>query len=157
MSLKVTTTDKGLGLALRRMVALLGPGGMKPVYTAVGSKLESNVHQRFDTKTDPSGEAWESWSAGTAAKREEEGRGTLLEYTGRMRDSLTFVADAQGVEVGFGVDYASYHEQVEPGDGRMPQRAMLFDDGDLSEEDKNDALAAAMRAFKKQLKLQGAQ
>lgn len=144
MSLGVSVTDAGVGLALRRMAVLLRD--MQPIYRAIGSKLEQNVNLRFDTKTAPNGSGWAAWAPATARARAAEGRGTLLEYTGRMRDSLTYFADNQGVEVGFGVDYA---EQVER------KRAMLFDGDTLGQQDLDDVLKAAMREFKKQLKLSG--
>jgi phage gpG-like protein len=153
MSLTVTVTDTGVSLALQRMSARLRD--MTPVFAAIGSRLERNVHMRFDTKTAPSGRPWAAWSPETADERARSGRGTLLEYTGRMRDSLTYQASATGVEVGFGVDYAQYHEQLTPaGKGALPKRAMLFDDGKLSDADLNDAMKAALSAFRKQLRLQ---
>ena len=130
---------------------------MQPVFKAIGTNLESNINLRFDTKTDPNGMAWKPWSEYTKKKRKKQGRGVLLEFTGRMRDSLTFLADNEGVEVGFGVDYARYHEQVTPGKNILPKRAMLFGTpGKLSEPDLNAVMAVAMRAFKKNLKIEGA-
>lgn len=151
-TLTVTVKDVGIGAALQAMAARLRD--MTPVYAAIGRKLESNVNMRFDTKTDPSGRAWAPWSQATKDARAAEGRGNLLEYTGRMRDSLAYLATATDVSIGFGVDYAQYHEQTTPGTGHLPKRAMLFDDGKLSENDMNDAFAVAVRAFKKHLKLE---
>jgi phage gpG-like protein len=149
MSLTVTVHDAGLGLALTRMTALLR--NMQPVYRAIGARLESNAHIRQDTHTAPDGTAWAAWAPATARARAASGRGTLLSYTGRMRASLTHFADNQGVEVGFGVAYAVPHET---GTRHMPKRALLFDNGHLSNDDSNDALKAAMAAFRKQLPLQ---
>jgi phage gpG-like protein len=144
MSLAVRVTDRGVGLALRRMSALLSD--MTPVHEAVGSRLERNINLRFDTQTGPDGSAWKQWAPSTAKARAAEGRGTLLQYTGRMRASLTHLADNDGVEVGFGVGYAVFAEFM--------GRPLLFDDGQLSDEDSNDALKAALQAFRKQLRLQ---
>jgi phage gpG-like protein len=144
MSLAVRVTDRGVGLALRRMTALLGD--MTPISEAVGSRLERNINLRFDTQTGPDGSAWKQWAPSTAKARAAEGRGTLLQYTGRMRASLTHLADNDGVEVGFGVGYAVFAEFM--------SRPLLFDDGQLSDEDSNDALKAALQAFRKQLRLQ---
>lgn len=149
----ITVTDVGVSAALRAMMAQLSD--LTPIYKAIGSKLERNVNLRFDTKTDPAGKAWAAWAPSTAAARKQEGRGTLLEYTGRMRDSLTFLADGTGVEVGFGVDYAKFHEQLTPGEGHLPQRAMLALNGELSQGDLDDALSAAMTALRKNLKAMG--
>lgn len=151
MSLTVRVDDKGLGLALKRMSSALKD--MQPVFDEMGAVLERNVNLRFDTETAPDGSKWKPWAPSTAAARAKEGRGTLLRYTGRMRDSLTHVADSDSLEVGFGVPYAVYHEQLTPGKGRLPKRALLFDNGQLSDEDMNDALKVALRAFSKQLRL----
>ena len=152
MGLTVKVEDKGVSLALQRMSTLLRD--MTPVFAAIGSRIERNVNIRFDTKTAPDGKQWAMWSPETADDRAKSGRGTLLEYTGRMRDSLTFSATSKSVDIGFGVDYAQYHEQVTPGKGALPKRAMLFDNGHLSDGDMNDALAAALTAFRKQLRIE---
>lgn len=149
MRIAVTVRDQGVGLALQRMTAALQD--MRPVYKAIGAKLERNAHLRFDLKEAPSGAAWVPWAPSTAAARKAEGRGTLLSYTGRMQASLTFLASASQVEVGFGVPYAAAHEF---GTKRTPARPLLLDRGNLSNSDLNDALDVAMRAFRKQLKLQ---
>lgn len=151
-TLTLTVKDLGIGAALQSMTAQLRD--MTPINKAIGARLERNINMRFDTKTDPSGKAWAPWSKDTADERKAEGRGNLLEYTGRMRDSLTYFADNSGVEIGFGVDYAKYHEQLTQGSASLPKRAMLFHNGQLSESDLNDALFVAMRSFKKQLKLE---
>jgi phage virion morphogenesis protein len=149
MSLTVTVQDAGIGLALTRMTAMLR--SMQPVYRAVGAKLEQNVHIRMDAFKAPDGKAWAAWAPATARTRAASGRGTLLSYTGRMRASLTHFADNQGAVVGFGVAYAAYHET---GTKRMPKRPLLFDNGNLGRDDLDDALKAAMAAFRKQLPLQ---
>ena len=149
MTLTVTVQDAGLGLALTRMTALLRD--MRPIYRPMGAKLEQNVHIRMDTFRAPDGTAWAVWAPATAKARAASGRGTLLSYTGRMRASLTHFADSQGVVVGFGVAYAVPHET---GTKHMPKRALLFDNGNLGKDDLDDALKAAMAAFRKQLPLQ---
>lgn len=149
----VSITDVNVGKTLQAMRAQLS--SMEPVYKAIGTKLESNINLRFDTKTDPAGKAWAPWSEYTKKKREKQKRGTLLEFTGRMRDSLTFIADNEGVEVGFGLEYAKYHEGLTKGKGIIPKRAMLFDNGQLSATDATDVIAAAMGAIQKKLNLVG--
>ena len=146
----LAVVDHGVLGALAAMTDQLRD--MSPVMKAIGRKLESNVNVRFDTKTAPDGSAWAPWAESTAAARAEEGRGTLLEYTGRMRDSLTSNADAKSLEVGFGVPYAVYHEV---GTSRMPARPVLFDGNTLGQDDLDDVLAVALRSFKRQLAKQG--
>lgn len=111
--IRVDVHDLDIGALLQSMHAQLRD--MTPVNRAIGGVLERNVNLGFDTKTDPGGRAWAAWAQSARAARLREGRGNLLEYTGRMRDSLTHLADARGVEVGFGVNYARYHEQLASG------------------------------------------
>lgn len=85
-------------------------GNPRPLLDELGAVLESRVQQRFDTKTDPAGAAWTPWAKSTARQRAKSGRGTLLEQTRRLRNSLTHAADRQSVTVGFGVPYAAAHE-----------------------------------------------
>lgn len=146
MSLQVQVVDKGLSRFLAKALRLLDGQG-KPINEAIGAALEQNANLRFDTKTDPAGNPWREWAPSTAKARAAEGRGTLLEYTGRLRDSLTHVADNDSVEVGFGVPYARYVDKVRP---------LLLDNGKLGKDDAEDAIAAAMTALQKQLNLRGA-
>lgn len=144
MSLNVTVQDAGVAAMLRQMSARLRD--MTPVYKAIGGKLERNVELRFDLKEDPDGSPWKAWAPSTAAARAREGRGTLLEYTGRMRASLTHVADDKSVEVGFGVPYAEHVER---------ERHMLFSkQGGLGAGDLQDVMDTARREFARQLQLQ---
>lgn len=96
-----------LGLALKRLEQ---PRGLMQ---ALGNVLRVNIERRFDTKTDPSGQAWKPWApatvkaynrADTQRKGKRQGevvrRGTLLERTGQMRNSLTVNAGDSQVEVG---------------------------------------------------------
>lgn len=114
---------------------------MEPLFDEIGSLLESRVHLRFDMKTDPDGAPWAPWSPRTAAQRARQGRGTLLEFSGRMRDSLAYEAFDDRVEIGFGVDYASVHEFGSRKRG-IPARHMLLatDEESLGEEDLADVL-----------------
>ncbi len=135
-----------------RAVALVRSGllNLRPVYEAMGQAFERQVQLRFDTKTSPTGKPWKAWAEGTAEQRSEEGRGTLLEYTGRMRDSLTSQASDDGVRVGFGVAYAKFHEL---GTRFMPARPLLLEGGKtLSADDEQVLVAAAVRAIRNQLK-----
>lgn len=146
MTFQVKVADRGLSKVLSAALRALG-GQAKPVMSAVGAALEQNANLRFDTKTAPDGSAWKAWAPATAAARAREGRGTLLEYTGRLRDSLTYTATNDSVEVGFGVTYAPYVDKLRP---------LLLDNGKLGTDDAEDAVAAAMAALKKQLNLRGA-
>lgn len=113
-AIKLQVTDTGVINVLGRITALVSPSGMRPIYYMIGRQLEANARARFDTKTDPGGRAWAKWADSTAAARRREGRGTVLEYSRRMRESLTHRigrSTSEGVEVGFGVPYAAIHEE----------------------------------------------
>lgn len=143
--IKVSTSDIGVLAGLARLKTAISD--MKPVFEAIGAKLEQNVNIRFDTKTDPAGQPWQAWAPSTSAARKREGRGTLLEYTGRMRDSLTYEAGSDFVEIGFGVPYAKYHEQ---GQG-VPRRQMLLDGNSLSKQDTDDVFNVIFKQLKQHL------
>lgn len=126
---------------------------MAPMMEDIGATLEREVNIRFDTKRDPSGEAWAPLAPSTrnayarADTRPARGggvevarRGTLLERTGLMRASLTHEASADQVEIGFGRPYAGYHET---GTRRMPRRGLLTADpstGELGADDQRSVL-----------------
>lgn len=106
---------------------------VRGVLDRVGALLESKIHQRFDTKTNPDGNAWTPWSPITAKRRARESRGTLLEHSGHMRDSLSYTVGADFVEVGFGVAYAMSHET---GTKNNPKRRLIANGyGELSAND----------------------
>lgn len=144
MAIKVEAGDLGVLVGLQRLYGAISGNEMRAVFASIGRKLQSNVQARFDTKTDPSGTPWPDWAESTRNEREAEGRGTLLEYTGRMRASLTYQADADGVRIGFGAPYARHHEL---GEG-VPKRAMLLDNGRLSKDDEADILRVVLRHLK---------
>ena len=96
-----------LGLALRRLEQ------PRDLMQALGNVLRVNIERRFDTKTDPTGARWAPWRPATVEKynradTQRKGkragqvvkRGTLLERTGQMRNSLAVNAGDSQVQVG---------------------------------------------------------
>jgi phage gpG-like protein len=152
MGISVTVENAGV---LNSLAVLLGRmTDLTPAMRDIGTKLESRVLLRFDTKTDPAGQPWAPWSPLHAKLRAEQRRGTLLSFSGRMRASLTNVPGPTSVEVGFGVEYAKYHEQVSKGKGILPARRMLTADGrNLSQTDR----AAVLRIVNRYLAQQPAE
>lgn len=142
--MSVTVDRAALDRALQD--ALKALRDTRPVMRAIGRVLESNVEIRFDTKTAPDGSAWKPWAKSTAKQRAKEGRGTLLEYTGRMRASLAVNVQKNEVEIGFGVPYAQFVEVTRP---------VLLDKGQLGKEDADDVMDAALKSIKKQMRLEG--
>lgn len=115
---------------------------LEPLFRDIGALLESNANVRFDTKTDPDGKAWPEWSDSTRKAREREGRGTLMEYSGLMREGLTSSFGPSFAEVLLSAPYAGAHES--PGAGsHLPRRAVLTSaDGGLGAQDLDDVLTA---------------
>lgn len=120
---------------------------LRPVMESIGQELESRISGRFETETDPDGEAWEPWAPSTEATYPDDGNGRILDRYGDMLHSLNSKADAASVRVGFGAVagsagdvYAVYHEW---GTWKMPRRGLLFadpDQGTLGEGDEEAVL-----------------
>lgn len=105
----------------------------------IGATLESNIAQRFISKTDPAGNPWQSLAASTLAKK--KGVGSLLELSGHGK-KIQYNAGDNFVEVGSDERYMGFHET---GTKRMPRRGFLTADwqtGTLGHQDELDVLAA---------------
>ena len=110
---------------------------------AIGARMESNVAQRFISKTDPDGNLWLPLASSTLKRK--KGRGSTLisgksEGTGGV-GSLTHNAGDDFVEVGY--DAAGYMQWHETGTSRMPRRPTLLGDfvtGRLGAQDEVDVL-----------------
>ena len=121
------------------------------VLEAIGNLLETNVRNRAALAIDPDGRPWAVWAdstreaypfAGTLAGKglEGAGNGRLLDRYGTMLGSLSYQVDGDAVIVGFGQDYAVYHEW---GTKHMPRRGLLMSDpdrGTLGAEDEASVL-----------------
>lgn len=116
---------------------------MEPVMGSIGTELEAQISGRFETETDPDGEAWAQWSPMTEATYPDDGNRRILDRYGDMLRSLNHKATERTVRVGFGAVaskakdvYAVYHEF---GTDIMPRRGLLFSDpneGTLGEGDE---------------------
>lgn len=146
IELSVQVSSPQLEAALTRLVR--GVRNLKPVMEAVGQELESRVSARFETETDPAGQAWAAWSPATAESYPTDGaHGRILDRYGDMLRSLSHAADDAGVRVGFGSVagtakdvYAVYHEF---GTQFMPRRGLLTADpsaGTLGDADERAVL-----------------
>ncbi|BBL69747.1 phage virion morphogenesis protein [Methylogaea oryzae] len=122
----------------------------KPALDDIGNLLESRVHQRFDTKTDPGGVPWEHWKPATVKRHtDKEGGsiGTLLIMSGAMEQSLSHEVRSRSVAVGFGVEYAAYHEV---GTKHMERRGLLTADpeaGTLGDGDQRGVMEILRRFY----------
>ncbi|MFE1574249.1 phage virion morphogenesis protein [Comamonas odontotermitis] len=136
--LSIDVNDSGFRSQMLQLERRLGD--MTPVMESIGMALESNISRRFETRTDPSGAPWDPWKPSTKASYPEDGNGRLLDRYGDMLSSLNHQADSNSVRLGFGMDYATYHEW---GTEHMPRRGLLFDDpdaGTLGAEDEATVL-----------------
>lgn len=125
--------------------------GRSRLLDAIGATLESKVEQRFDAKLDPNGQKWaplaESTQLRYAKKDRKRKRGSLLERSRLMRNSLTYQVQSDSVLLGFGVAYAAYHET---GTRKMPRRGLLTGDpatGLLGAADRQAVLELLEREF----------
>jgi phage virion morphogenesis protein len=124
--------------ALRRLQAAVGD--LRPAMTDIAATLWERVGERFETRSDPWGMAWEDKANGAPA--------TLID-SGHMLDSLTRRADSRRAMVGFGQPYAAYHEF---GTEKMHRRGLLFADpekGELAPDDEKAILDAVLDHLQK--------
>jgi phage virion morphogenesis protein len=124
--------------ALRRLQAAVGD--LEPAMADIAATLWERVGERFETRTDPVGKAWE--------EKKNKAPATLID-SGHMLGSLTRHADSRHAMVGFGQPYAAYHEF---GTKKMPRRGLLFADpekGELAPDDEKAILDAVLDHLKK--------
>jgi phage gpG-like protein len=130
------------GLFLTPMMAALPAEAQAKAAKDIAALLESYANIRFDTKTDPDGKAWPEWAPSTRAAREREGRGTLMEYSGFMREGLTSAFGPSFAEVFLTAPYADAHERPKS-TSHLPRRSMLTSaNGGIGEQDLEDVLAS---------------
>ena len=132
--LTITADDKAFRDSLAQLYR--GMGNLTPVMQSIGMELESRISGRFESRTDPSGNAWAPWAQSTVDSYPDGGNRRLLDRYGDMLASLSHQADATSVRVGFGQTHAAFHEW---GTQHMPRRGLLFADpdaGTLAESDE---------------------
>jgi phage virion morphogenesis protein len=136
--------DKRIVQSLQRAAAKLTNTG--PLMQQVGARLETNMRQRFDTKTDPAGRRWADIKDITRviyrAIHGKELGGSLMERSGHLRNSIeSHVLGESAVEIGPSAPYASYHEY---GTKRMVRRGLVF--GDVSGQGLNAQVSQQLSA-----------
>jgi phage gpG-like protein len=146
LSIEVTGAEE-LQAELRSAVARLQRP--RELMQALGDMMVGNIERRFDAQRDPSGVPWQQLAPATVRRyaKQDGGarRGTLLQRTGRMRDSLTANAGDDYVEVGMSrlTDGGAWAIPLlhETGTRRMPRRGIFLADweaGTLGAEDEAD-------------------
>jgi phage virion morphogenesis protein len=145
----IEVNDAQIQQALARAAQRVGDTG--PLMLGIGQEMESRIRARFETETDPAGQAWAQLLPSTLETYPKDGNHRILDRTGDMINSLSHEADERQVRVGFGAvggtagdPYAVYHEY---GTKKMARRGMLFADpeaGTLGEGDKEAILGLAV-------------
>jgi len=143
IDLSVEVHSEALDAVLAKL--LRGMKNLTPVMDSIGQELESRISGRFETETDPNGNAWAPWAESTRESYPEDGNARILDRYGDMLRSLNHQADSSSVRAGFGAAaskagdvYAVYHEW---GTWKMPRRGLLFDDPDAGTLGKEDEAA----------------
>jgi len=96
---------------------------LAPVMNSIGMEMEVRVSGRFESRTDPNGQAWAPWAPATREYYPQDGNRKLLDRYGDMLLSLNHQATKDSVRIGFGKAYSTYHEF---GTKKMPRRGLLF-------------------------------
>lgn len=124
---------------------------------AIGDELRAAIELRFETKSDPSGAPWAPMADSTreryAAEDKGAQRGTLLERTRQMLNSLTSNVGPNWLEVGMSRLTRGGQWSIpllhETGTDRMPRRGIFLADwatGTLGRDD-SAAIDALLREF----------
>lgn len=115
-------------------------GDLRQPLDEIGAALETRISGRFETESDPTGAPWAPWAESTRESYPDDGNGRILDRYGDMLASLNHQVDGDSVLVGFGQDYAAFHEF---GTERMPRRGLIFEDpeaGTLASDDEQAVL-----------------
>lgn len=142
-TITIEVQNKELLDTLHRVVNAVSD--MRPVMASIGQELEKRTRDRFETETNPNGQKWapwaESYDPAKGGDRPTDGNTTILDLYGDMLDSLNWQTEGDNtVLVGFGKDYATYHEY---GTKSMRRRSMLFAEperGTLGDDDEEALL-----------------
>jgi phage virion morphogenesis protein len=133
MQLKIDVNTAQVTAALSQAATTLAD--TQPLLAAIGQRLETNIRERFDTKTDPAGRAWTPYKAiSSAIAQATTGKpvqGSLLERTGNLRSGVEHHVVGDAVEVGLTAPYGAFHElgtagRGKKGGGAIPRRGMVF-------------------------------
>jgi phage gpG-like protein len=131
---------------------------MGPLMNQIGGRLEANIRQRFDTKTDPSCAKWADIKPiSRVIYRSIHGKelgGSLMERSGDLLRSVEHhVLGGDSVEVGPSKSYAEFGTLPAGQRGSMVRRGMLF--GRVSGQGKSASVTQALSENDMQGVLQG--
>jgi phage virion morphogenesis protein len=132
---------------------------LRPALEDIGDALENAARLTFVDQVDPYGHPWAPLSPVTLERRRKAGAGAqILRDTGRLANSLTYVASDTEVLVGTNVIYAGTHEFGAPRGsygatrrgspipwGDVPARQFLPDERGLPPDQEADVLQILTR------------
>lgn len=101
------------GEAVRQMLVELSGriGNLYSPMVNIGEYLLMATDDRFEQEVDPDGAPWQPLTDYTLSlKRENKRILKILQSTGRLRGSITYLADETSVAVGTNVSYAPDHQ-----------------------------------------------
>lgn len=94
-----------LGKVSARLQKLLSRlGDLTPVMDEIGAHLAQTTAERFESGTGPDGKKWKP-----SIRAQAQGGLTLVD-SGRLRDSITWRAGRDSVEIGSNLIYAAIHQ-----------------------------------------------
>lgn len=115
----LSIADDAIQAALDKVAAR--GGDTAPMMADIEGAMIFDVQRRFETETDPAGQAWQRMSKRTAAARAKRGRRKaadaapvtpkLLRDTNRLYSSIQGSSGAGFAEVGTNLDYARIHQE----------------------------------------------
>jgi phage virion morphogenesis protein len=79
-------------------------GNLQPLFDGIGQAVVSETLERFRKEEAPDGSKWHP------SQRAANTGGKTLTHRGHLRDSITYRAQAEGVEVGTNRVYAAIHQ-----------------------------------------------
>ncbi len=80
---------------------------LRPAMDLIGEMLMTATDQRFVTETDPDGGAWTPLAPATVKRKAKAGHEGMLQWSGRLRGSITRQVESDSVTVGTNVAYAA--------------------------------------------------
>lgn len=113
-SVTVTSHDEAAQAKLQRLAQIVA--SPRQALSGSAQALRRLVQDTFRDERDPWGSPWRSHAPATSRARDRtSASGQILLDTGRMYGSIDATADDNGVSVGVGTEYASFHQFGNPG------------------------------------------
>ncbi len=112
---------------LQDRLVLMSRTNFTPMLDGVGAIVESQTRRRIqDEKTTPEGAPWKPWSEKYAASKHGASKGhephpgelsssqghTMLSLDGGLLDSVQFLVEGSGVEIGSNMIYANHQNSM---------------------------------------------